>query len=241
MSRGKDESHFGLEEWADLARGVAQEEKRRAMEAHLASGCKSCAKINNLWRRLHRMGVREAAYAPPDSSVRYARGMFGIQGPKPRRARKIAPLALLFDSFRQAQPPGVRAAFAYSTRQLLYGSGQYHVDIRIELQNDWQDATLVGQVLSERQPENGLGNVEVALLKRGKVKAETLTNHFGEFQLHCDLSSGLTLRLKLPNGIELRLPLVEPAQEDEAAMLHLVDSLGVKRFKTPSKSTRKRD
>ena len=208
--------HFTTEEWADFARGVVEGELRTAMHSHLDSGCKPCKAIVNLWERVLKIARRELAYEPPASAVRYSKATFALQRhtetTRPNRADRAK---LLFDSFLQPQLAGVRSG-EITVRQLLYAAGDYHIDIRIEPQEDSDLVALIGQVLNADDVDQRLDESPVALLQAGRVRAETVTNCLGEFRLECDLESGLQLRVRLPQGTELRVPVLEPTlAEDE--------------------------
>lgn len=233
--------HFSLEKWADFARNVAGQHEKAAMQTHLNDGCKECAKELRLWRRVHDFGQRQPAYEVPESVVRSMKGIYAIEG-KPRiRRAKTAIGELLFDSFRNPLPAGVRS-ISTSSRQLLYGAGDYRVDVRLEPRMDSEKVSLVGQVLNSADPESSLDAVPVVLLKGGTIVAESLTNRFGEFHLECDLERSLHLRVSLPGETELRVPLVEPAGEPPAGSSDLLDSKGVRKLLLPrsKKRTRKK-
>lgn len=198
--------HFSLEQWADFARGVVGEDKKAAMQTHLQSGCKPCAKILGTWTRVRKAATREKAYQPPESAVRTVKGLGAIHIPA-----KTSLARLLFDSSSNPIAAGVRSASTVA-RQLLYGVGVYRIDLRMEPEMDCDKVSLVGQILNSADPAKHATAVPVILLKGRKVLAESYTNGFGEFHLQCDLERGLQLLLTLPNGAEVRIPLVEPAK-----------------------------
>jgi hypothetical protein len=198
--------HFRSEEWVDFARSVVGADKRKAMQDHLDSGCKACAEVVNLWQRVQEVSQRDAVYAPPSSAVKTVEGMFAIYGG--HLSGKAKTTRLIFDNLQVPRPAGVRSA-APSVRQLLYGAGEYRVDIRIEPQMDSPKAALVGQVLNSQDPNRSIDSALVTLLKGGKVRMECLTNRFGEFRFECDLESGLSLAISLPDGAEVLLPVID--------------------------------
>jgi len=233
--------HFTLEEWADFARGLVEGEQRTAMHSHLDSGCKSCGAVLSLWQRVHGIARRELAYEPPTSAVRNSKAAFTLHRPPETHPKRIQRAKLLFDSFLQPQLAGVRSGDA-TVRQLLYGSGDYHIDIRIEPQEDSEKVSLVGQVLNANAVDQGLNSAPVVLLQAGRVRAETVTNRFGEFRLECDVKSGLQLRVRLPHGNELRVPVVEPTLTGDETKSQPSDSVEIKHILPGSKKrTGKKD
>jgi hypothetical protein len=129
-----------------------------------------------------------------------------------------------------------------TVRQLLYGTGSYHIDIRIEPQEDSEKAALVGQVLNSDDVDPGINAAHVILFQAGRVRAETMTNRFGEFRLECELESGLQLRVRLPHGTELRVPVLEPSLAEDESNSQPSDSIEIKQiFPGSNKRTRKKD
>lgn len=204
--------HFSLEEWADFARNVVRQDLKKAMETHLESGCKKCAKAFELWRRVTDVARRQSAQEPPESVVRSAKGMYLLHGFRRPHSKKATLAELLFDSFRAPLAAGVRSATA-ANRQLLFGAGGYRVDVRIEPQEDSNRASLAGQLLNASNPNERLASAPVVLSRGGKVVARCLTNQFGEFHLQCGLESKYQLRVELPGKTELVIPLVEAPGE----------------------------
>jgi hypothetical protein len=200
--------HYSLEQWVDFARDVVSDKERVAMQAHLDEGCKECSKSAGLLKRVHNTARRERGYEPSDTSVRTAKGMFGIHGPRKARSGKSAILELLFDSSRVVLPAGVRSSAA-AARQLLYGVGEFRVDVRIEPHGNSGAVSIIGQILDFANRGARLLEVPVALVSNRKILAESATNEFGEFHLECDRESDFHLRVKLPSK-EVSLPVVAP-------------------------------
>ncbi|MGB0034352.1 MAG: hypothetical protein WBP79_02630 [Candidatus Acidiferrales bacterium] len=221
--------HFTLEKWADFARDVVGEEEKAQMQTHLKSGCKECGKVAGVWKRIYEAARRENSYNPPDSAVRTVKGQGVIHGVGQDRATKPKFADLLFDSFRSPAMAGVRSVSA-AARQLLFGAGEYRLDIRIEPNIDSEKVSLLGQILNSSKPNEGVGEASVTLLRGQTVLAESATNQFGEFHLECDLETSLQLRAKLPHGAVVWIPLVEPAGDKSGEGPDLSDSIGVKKI-----------
>lgn len=228
--------HYSLEEWADLARNLAEKGKKAAMESHLETGCSKCKKAYTLWQRVSQAAHREAAYEPPEVAVQSVKGLGAIHGI--RNQLRPSPFQLLFDSFQAPVQAGVRSAAA-TPRQLLYGAGSYRIDIRIEPQADSEKVALVGQVLNAVDPAQASAPIPVALFKGTKILSVSRTNSFGEFHLECILDTDLKLHFSIPSELEVWIPLVNPARD--AAGAELNDSTGVKGLiGRVRKSTRKK-
>jgi hypothetical protein len=89
---------------------------------------------------------------------------------------------LVFDSFREPLPAGVRSQHRVS-RQTLYEAGDYAVDLRQEHERGGARVTMVGQVASRKEPGRALAGVAVVLSSGSSVLAKTVSNEFGEFQM----------------------------------------------------------
>ena len=219
--------HFTLEEWADFARDITQGGRRAAMKSHLVSGCTSCAAVVSLWQRVHRIAQRESAFDPPESAVLNGKTTFTLYMASKGRPKRAAHAKLLLDSLLQPHFAGARSS-EITVRQLLYGAGDYHIDIRIEPQEDSDKVALVGQVLNAEDVDNYIDQAVVILFQAGRVCAESFTNRFGEFRLECQLESGLQLRVRLPHGTELRVPVLEPTHAENENTSQPTESIEIK-------------
>ena len=156
--------HLSDEDCVDLGRRLAAPERRALMERHLDAGCARCARSVGLWSALSRFAAEEPGFDPPEAAVREVKSRFAANR-RPRLGERIARAAtLVFDSFRQPLPAGVRAA-GPSIRQMLFRSGPYIVRLRLEPQAGSDRVSIVGQIEDEQHP--GLSLHDVAVLARG--------------------------------------------------------------------------
>ncbi len=201
--------HYSLEKWVDFARNVIGEDEKEAMQSHLETGCTVCAKELSMWQRLQQVARRESDYSPSAGAVRIVNAAFANRSAGQLRHAKSEVASLLFDSFRGPLLAGVRSAGSAS-QQLLYGAGDYRIDVRIEPQIDFEKVVLIGQVLNSADPDERIVAVPVILLKGRTILAESVTSEFGEFQIECELEKSLRLVVWLPAGRQVSLQLVEP-------------------------------
>jgi len=201
--------HYSLEKWIDFARNVIGEDEKIKMQSHLQTGCARCSKELSMWQRLQQVARRESGYVPGAGAVRTVTAAFSNRstGRLPHAKSEVA--SLLFDSFRSPLLAGVRSAES-SSQQLLYGAGDYRIDVRIEPQMDSEKVVLIGQVLNAADPAERLSALPVNLLKGRKILAYSVTSQFGEFQIECGLEECFRLAVLLPDGREVSLQLVEP-------------------------------
>lgn len=234
--------HYSLEKWVDFARNVIREDEKAAMRSHLNTGCAECSREMSIWRRLQQVAQRESAYEPVEGAVRTVNALFANQRSHRTRYAKSGAAALLFDSLRGPLPAGVRSATGSTSRQLLYSTDNYRIDVRIEPQMDKEKAVLIGQILNSANPDEHLPDVPVALWKGKKILAECVTSRFGEFQMNCNLEGGFRLTMILPGQGEVSLPLIEPRFGEDEAPAHPADANRVKRnLRAKRKGTRTRD
>ncbi|MGH9736002.1 MAG: hypothetical protein ACRD8A_15600 [Candidatus Acidiferrales bacterium] len=224
--RGK-KGHFALEELADLARNIGSADRLKAMKQHVAD-CRKCARASETWQRVARAAHRLPASEPPAGTVRIAKALYSTHEPRKARGPKSLVAQLLFDSSIAPAQAGVRSSTA-NPRQLLFGSGEYRVDLRIEPQDDADTVALLGQILHASNPGKNLGAVAVSLNEGRRVLAQSQTNCLGEFQLECDLKPTLELRLMLPD-MQLAIPLVEPLRDASKKNLYLLGTTVFKDF-----------
>ena len=135
---------------------------------------------------------QEAAYRPPDEALRQLKGDFALRRPKGLLERVAEQAALVFDSFRQPQPMGVRGA-GPSPRQLLYKAGAL-CDPPPASSRRRRGAALDRGTARRRAPSPAaVQDIAVLALKGRKTLDRTLTNHLGEFVLEPDAAENLRL------------------------------------------------
>jgi hypothetical protein len=212
--------HYGSEQWVDFARNTIEEKLRVQMQEHVAAGCKKCLKLMHFWVHFHRAAQNESNYQVADGAVRSVKAAFAA---RPAKSYKNALARLLLDSSRQPLLAGVRSAGA-QPRHLLYGTGRYRIDVRIEPQLDSDQIAVTGQILNSLSPDEKLGDLTVTLLKGQRVLARCLTNSSGEFHTECPLEGGFRVSVVLPTGQEIGLPLIDPTGDHPDAFVYLAET-----------------
>src|SRR2546425_2686168 len=189
--------HFSLGDWADFARQSASPDQEILMRRHLDDGCERCSKVLELWRSIWEIGKKEASYQPSKSAVRAVRAAYAAS----RRLRAIPKRAsiarLMFDSFREAAPAGLRSSMG-GTRHTLHKAGQFLVDMCMESEPGSNRISLAGQILDPDAPGKELHNLGVLLVCNGQLLARTATNRFGEFHLDFDEGAKYRLFVEIP-------------------------------------------
>ena len=192
--------HYGILQWADFARGVAPEEERKAMQAHLETGCPACVREAAFCERLGRLAASMTAQrVPPEAVVRLARAICPARPTRTPRFGIRIPVELVFDSFLVPSPAGLRASWQVGW-QALYRAGNCSLDVRIEPDLSSSRAALIGQVSNHETPDTQMENLPVCLKSGRRVVAETRSNQFGEFQMEYDQQKRLELCIQLDGG-----------------------------------------
>ena len=209
--------HFDIAKWTEFVRDSVGEAERAAMQAHLASGCRKCRQTAELLRKVAAAARRHSQVQVPDYALRCARAIFLLQQPEKVQILPRIPARLLYDSFREPLPAGVRTQQRLS-RQALYQAGDYSLDLRLENESGTSRVTLVGQIQNRKQPGKRLGGVPVLLFSGKQVLGQAVSNSLGEFQM--EYAPTKRLRLYVPvrqAGKRIELPLNHFARERKGA------------------------
>lgn len=137
------------------------------------------------------------------------------QGQSP--VTQLAQIArLIFDSFRQPLPAGMRASQA-SARQLVYEYGNIVVDVLVHPLGSG-GIVLVGQVLNPAEPEEKNDEIPVILISRSRTVMSTLTNRFGEFNLEFEFVESAHLEIRVGERSWVSTPSIDMAWAKNRAM-----------------------
>lgn len=187
--------HYKQEEWADYTRGLAVGASAAAMKAHLESGCNACQESVQVWQLVQAAALREASYAPPSDAVRVAKS-YAAQGlPKAEPSWLTQVAELVFDSKLEPAVAGLRNSAAAAPQQLLYTSGDYSIDLRIEGDLAVGSLWVAGQILSKSG--QSVRSVPVTLVSELGPLATATTNPYGEFHLEFRPHTALQLSVRI--------------------------------------------
>ena len=209
-------SHYEITQWADFARGLVTGAAKMEMQRHLASGCTRCSRIETLLNRVVKATAADAACEVPEDVTQAALAIFSLQQPgkAPLLPRILA--RLVYDSFLQPLPAGVRAQQRLS-RQAMYEAGDYCVDLRLEQEPGSSQVTMVGQVADRGQARQPLQEAPVMLMSGREVVARAVSNRFGEFQIEYQPRKSLRLHVSVEGDakrIEVPLDALTSAEDE---------------------------
>ena len=117
--------HFDVWEWVDFVRGVGDTNVRRAMDAHLSSGCQRCNTMFHVFGKFAAM-ARVSDLEPSQQTIRRAEAIFPVQAPEPGLLTR-----LIYDSFREPLPVGMRTQDVLP-RHALYEAGNLFLDLQLD-------------------------------------------------------------------------------------------------------------
>ena len=206
--------HYELGEWVDFVRGLVGSQTREKMQAHLDTRCRQCAELAGFFFEVAQRATADAAYSMPDYAERNLRAIYALQRPEEVHLLPRTIARLVYDSFREPLPAGVRSQ-RHTAHQLMYEAGPYCVDLRMEHQQGSPNVRLIGQIANREGVATGVPDVPVFLLSRDLVVDKTETNKFGEFAMQYVGRNGLRLFAPIPgeNHIEIRLSAANSPRE----------------------------
>lgn len=215
--------HYDISRWSDFARGLVKGTDRTAMVKHLEAGCKQCRRASDVLGRFAKLAQGEAEYQVPQSLVHWARSILVMQ--RPEKSRGLARLAarLIFDSFRDPLPAGVRSRPG-SSPQVLFQAGDFSLDLRLDFEPGTPRPVLVGQIANFKNPSMEMSHVPVFLVRDDEVIARAVSNSLGEFQMEYQEKSRL----------RVCLPVRESGRRIEVSLNRLVAGASTNKITVPT-------
>jgi hypothetical protein len=176
------------------------------MSDHLAGGCRKCERLVRVLSEFARRAALDMGNEPSPHVIRRAEAIFPS-----RRAENTVVGRLVYDSFLEPLPAGIRAR-GRTARHALYEAGDVFVDLQLEEAPGV--VTLVGQI-ADREPRQGGPHPLPVLLTSGRaLVTSALCNHLGEFELTYHPARHLRLHVPLRDSgghMELRMDELVPA------------------------------
>jgi hypothetical protein len=196
--------HFTLADWVDFIRNLKNPAAKTEMQRHLDEGCRDCQHVVRAWRSLAAFAANEGLCSPPDHAVRSLRGYYSFFKPRGQRARTPVMAHLLFDSFFEALPAGIRSSQS-APRHLMYSAGQLLIELRVEHRSG--RLCIVGQARQRSECEPRVAERGVYILEGARKVARTTSNRFGEFQLEFESEENAAFSTLLKGPTSVLIPL----------------------------------
>jgi len=162
----------------------------RGMEAEARQHIETCeeCRFNISWLRwLVEAGAKEKGYEPPSWALANAEKVFKLQKPGIVMIAKEIVATLVYDSFNEPLPIGVRRR-DLPARQALYRTDNVQLDVKIELGEERGGGLIIGQIAADQGSMNVSG-LRIELTQQGQVVGNSRTNALGEF-IFQDLPKG---------------------------------------------------
>jgi len=197
--------HFSDEHLCDFVRGLLPAADQAATQAHLNSGCGSCARTVGLFAAVSAAFLTDV----PADLTAAAVAVFEQASNETDWIENLTPLLprLILGPGIGLQLAGIRAGGITSARA-VYRAGHYSVDLSLESPEAADRREMVGQISDDLDPKKTLAGVVVQVLSAGRTVSETATNRFGEFVIELPAKSRVVLRVALKQeGHRIDLPL----------------------------------
>jgi hypothetical protein len=171
---GARPNHIELPALYDLICGKAgmDADCRNHME-----NCQQCQADVSWLQWLSGFGVRERRYEPPAWAMTNAENIFRLKKPGLVTIAKEIVASLVYDSFSEPLPVGVRCRDLPS-RQALYKADNLQLDLKIELGDE--KGLIVGQIVADTGDMEFSG-LQIEITQQGKVIGKSRINGLGEF------------------------------------------------------------
>lgn len=198
--------HFSDHTWSDFVRGSSKSDARANVELHLARGCSDCRVAFETWNRVQVTIAKERTYMPPNSAVRIVKQEFTASYALEQRPSVLA--NLLFDTFAQPLPAGIRSTVAVA-RQLVYEAEGLTVDLRLDPQPESNKICVVGQVLDKGALQVSPSGASIMIwTEKGLPIVQVSANESGEFRLEFEARHDLRLSINVAGRRTIRIPLL---------------------------------
>lgn len=196
--------HPEITEWADYARELATDAERIALGSHLDEDCGLCRATLTAFRQVAETAASEMALTPPAGAIRSVKAFFAAQHP---RAHGVWQEPRLHTAFDSALAPAAAASRAQpdGSRQLLFESEQYTLELSLDYSPGAVDAVVRGQILEAHGGPRS--HTPVFLIGGGEVLDRTISEQHGTFELSGRMDKTCELWLFPDDDNRIRLSL----------------------------------
>lgn len=181
------ERHITLLEFATyqsltVSVGTVPGEWARAIESHLKTNCAECQRAHEFIGSLTGVIRRDRQATPPEALVARARAIFR----PPSEAQSLPSSTfetlakLVFDSFEEPAPVGVRGHFS-PNRHVVFDDRGLVVDLRLEADAGTKCQAIAGQLQTQDLDAKELEGLPLMLVAEGRVIECARTTALGEF------------------------------------------------------------
>jgi len=159
-----------------------------------------------LWQSFSAFAENESEFEPPASVVRQVKAAMVLEPALASNNPLQAIAQLVFDSFLQPLPMGIRSS-AYLKRYLLYKYESLIIDLAVESGTSSEKQLVVGQVTDCKS--RNLSGVKISLVSGKRKVAATQANGFGEFFLEFEKTADSWISFTINDSKEIVIPIGE--------------------------------
>ncbi len=139
--------------------------------------CAQCRSDVGWLRWLADFGIRERKHHPPAWAAANAANLFRLKKPGLVTVAKEVVASLVYDSFNEPLPFGVRQR-DLPARQALYKTESMQLDLKIEVGDE--KGLIIGQIVADKGDVD-IAGLQIELTDKGEVISQSRTNALGEF------------------------------------------------------------
>lgn len=162
-----------------------------------------------MWSLIVSAAARQTEYEPPQDVVRSVKFAFAMAHHLHSWSRMAVLARLVFDSFLEPLPVGVRGGTS-SSRHLLHDAGSFAIDLRLEKEPAGR-VFLVGQALPKEAGGRDTAGANVVVAdKSEQLLAQAIANSVGEFQVEFDDTRELMVYIAIPDEPVIAIALPDP-------------------------------
>ena len=171
--------HPDISDWTDYVRAIDGESDHTALQSHLDEGCGPCRALVAVLEQVASTDEINGAIAPPAGAIRSVKAFFQLQHPEAESRWGELLLRRAFDS---AVAPAVASrASSQTTRQMLFESDDYTLELSLDYTPGEVDAVLRGLLLeAQGEPRS---HTPVFLVGDGEVIGRTISERHGNFEM----------------------------------------------------------
>ncbi len=194
-----------LDDLLALIRGTIEAGTKALVEAHMSSGCVTCAENYRWLTAMLSVTAEDNSFDFSEEAIQWSVAQFkAASAAMPSKKQILA--RLIFDNLLPARPVEVRSMAAPAiSRQVLYQAGAYEVDLRLEQLEAASAIVILGQIVSTEKKSGGLAglSVEMALYTSGaghEDTKQTETDSRGMFRLRDVTPGEYDIIIHVPEG-----------------------------------------
>jgi hypothetical protein len=194
-----------LEDMFALTRGTMDAASKAGIQAHMSSGCKTCAENYRWLTELLAAAAEDDSFDFSEETIAWSVAQFrAASATAPSKIQILA--RLVFDNLLPDRTIEVRSMAAPAvSRQMLYQAGDYDVDVRLEQFEAALSILILGQIVNKAKKAGELAGLSVEMTRHGsgsvqedKKFAETDTR--GMFRLRDVTPGEYDIVIHVPEG-----------------------------------------